>query len=276
MLGLIGLGLLPGTLARAQTTILGSTGNYAVMAGSTVTINGATTITGNLGRASRAGAGSLILNGSEGGMTAQDQTDFTKAFNGLAAMTATVDLTGKILGTDAGAIVLAPGVYNFDTTAQLTGTLTLDAQNQSNAVWVFQIGSTFTTAASARVVFTNLAANSVANDGLFWQVGTATTIGAGTTFEGNILGGSTFDFGAGATIDHGRALTGSGGTITLAGNTFDFIGVSSGYSGGLAFVGASNTITSIPEPSTYALLAGALALAAIVGRRRSFRAAIQA
>ena len=263
--GILGLALLLGPAARAQT-ILGSTGDYAAMAGSTVTINGTTTITGNLGRASTAGAGTLTLNGTQGVITTQNQDDFTKAYNGLAAMTPTQNLSGQILGDGGVVTTLTPGVYKFDSTAQLTGTLTLDAQGQSNAVWVFQIGSTLTTAASSSVVFTHLAANSVANDGLFWRVGSTTVFGAGTAFEGNVLGGTTFSFDSGATINQGRALTGTGQTITLDSNTINFVAADSGYSGGLAFDGGGNLV-AVPEPAaTSVLIAGFLGL--VVGARR--------
>ncbi|MDP1580402.1 MAG: ice-binding family protein [Candidatus Didemnitutus sp.] len=258
-------------VAHAQT-ILGSMDSYGLMAGGTVTINGlSTTINGDLGKIGAiAGAGSnyTITNGAEVTTSATpNQADFTRAFTGLAGMTPTADLTGKILGTTAGATVLTPGIYKFDATAQLTGVLTLDAQNQSNAVWVFQIGSTFDTAAGSSVVFTNLAANSVVNDGIFWRVGTTTFLGANSVLVGNILGGTTINFGAGAAINYGRALTGSN-TMTLDSNTIDFVGSNSGYSGGLGFVDSGTTIAPIPEPSTYALLAGCMTLAFVVIRRR--------
>src|SRR5471030_195722 len=94
-LGMLGLVFLVSHTARAQT-ILGSTGSYAVMAGSTVTNNGVTMLNGNLGAANIAGAGSVSYTPT--GMlvspiTAQNQTDFTKAFNGLAAMPGAVDLS---------------------------------------------------------------------------------------------------------------------------------------------------------------------------------------
>ncbi len=259
----LSLGL--GSAARAQT-ILGSTADYGVMAGSTVTINGITTITGNLGGANIAGAGTLTLNGTQGAITTQNQDDFTKAFNGLAAMTPTLNLSGQTLGDGGSVITLTPGIYKFDSTAQLTGTLTLNAQGLSNAVWVFQIGTALTTADHASVVFANLAANSAATNGLFWQVGSATVFGAGTSFEGNVLGGTTFSFGSGATIDSGRALTGAGQTVTLNSNTIKFIAANSGYSGGLMFNGGGNLV-AVPEPAaTSVLIAGILGL--VVGFRR--------
>jgi hypothetical protein len=269
-LGALALALGLGHTATAQS-ILGSTAGYGAMAGGTVTINGTgTTVTGNLGAIGAiAGPGSnyTVTSGAVVTPSAQHQTDFTKAFNGLAAMTPTATLSGSILGTTAGATTLTPGIYKFDSTAQLTGTLTLDAQGASQAVWVFQIGSTFTTAAGSSVVFSNLAANSAAHDGVFWQVGTATVFGATTALKGNVLGGTTYSFGSGATISEGRALTGSG-TMTFDGaNSFNFVAANSGYSGGLVFDGNNVVASAIPEPATTTLLvAGFFGL--IVGARQ--------
>jgi type VI secretion system secreted protein VgrG len=261
--GLLSLALVAGHGARSQT-ILGSDGGYAVMAGSTVTINGVspiTTITGNLGAANIAGSSTdtLITGGSSDTPvipTTQNLTDFTTAFNGLVAMTPTDNLSGLVLGTSTGATVLTPGVYNFTAAAQLTGNLVLDAENQPNAVWVFQIGSTLITAPNASVTLINLAANSVANDGVFWQVGAATTFGAGTSFVGNLLGAGGFTLGTGATITDGRVLTGAAGTITLADDSINFDAANSGYSGGLMFDGGGNVVAvSIPEPAAFLWLA---------------------
>lgn len=267
-LGMLALALCLGHTATAQS-ILGSTAGYGAMAGGTVTINGTgSTVTGNLGAIGAVvGSGYTVTSGAVVTTSAQNQTDFTKAFNGLAAMTPTRVLTGLILGTTATATTLTPGIYKFDSTAQLTGMLTLDAQGASNAVWVFQIGSTFTTAAGSSVVFANLAANSVAKDGVFWQVGTATVFGTTTALKGNVLGGTTYSFGTGATISEGRALTGSG-TMTFDGsNSFNFIAANSGYSGGLVFDGNNVVASAIPEPAATSLLvAGFFGL--LVGARQ--------
>lgn len=265
LLGLA-LGLAPAAFAQS---ILGSTSVYALMAGSTLTNNGEITIIGDLGAANIAGAGTLNLTGNQVvPITAQNLTDFYKAYNGLAAMTPTVELTGMILGTTVGAITLTPGVYHFDSTAQLTGTLTLDAQNQANAVWVFQVGSTFTSAASSSVVFVNQVAGSVEAYGLFWQVGSTVVAGANSLLEGNFLTGTTISFGEGGVIGHGRALSGNTSTITLSGNTIDFIAADSGYIGGLTYDGGGNVISSVPEPSTYALFAGMAVLGVALYRRK--------
>ena len=86
----------------------------------------------------------------------------------------TSDLPGVDLGTFL--TPLTSGVYHFDSSAQLTGALTLDAQGLDNAFWVFQIGSTLTTASSSSVALINPGSN----NGLFWQVGSSATLGTST------------------------------------------------------------------------------------------------
>jgi type VI secretion system secreted protein VgrG len=268
--GILGLALLLGHAARAQT-ILGTTGDYAVMGGGAVTVTGATTITGNLG----VGTGSTtdyVTFGSTGALvsiTTQNTTDFNRAFTGLENMTPTVNLNGQTLGTTVGTTgaPLLPGVYEFTDPETMTGNLVLNANNQSNAVWVFQMAGTFNTTAGTSVTIINPVGDSVANYGLFWQVSGATVFGANTSFEGNLLDGSTIGFGADVTINNGRALTATG-TIGLAtGDAINFIAANSGYSGGLAFVGDTDTITAVPEPaSTSLLFAGFSAL--VIGVRR--------
>lgn len=263
-LGIAFLSLLTAQAARAQT-ILGSNGSYAVMAGSTVTINGPTTIVGDLGAANVAGTPGYTVSGTTGPMTLQNQTDFSKAFAGLAAMPGAIDLTGQNLG----GLTLAPGVYKFTSTAQLTGMLTLDAQNQSGAFWVFQIGSSFTSAAGASVVFQNQTPGSVDHDGLFWQVGSTTFAGANSALEGNFLNGTTISLDSSVTLGHGRLFTGTG-TITLDSDAINSIAASSGYSGGLTFDGGGNVIAApgaIPEPATYALIGGIMMLAMAIWRQ---------
>ena len=89
------------------------------------------------------------------------------------------DLTGQ----DLGGLTLVPGVYCFSTSAQLTGTLTLDAQGDPDAVWVFQTGSSLTTASNAVVDVIN--GGSACN--VFWQIGSSATLGTSTAFAGSIL-----------------------------------------------------------------------------------------
>jgi len=147
---------------------LGTAGSYAVLAGSTVTNTGPSVLNGNLG----VSAGSAVtgfppgmVNGTinkANGPAAQAQSDLTAAYVKAAGLAPTGTLTGQ----DLGGKVLTPGVYFFASSAQLTGTLTLNNLGNPNALFVFQIGSTLTTASSSAVVFTNGLDKNV-----FWQVG---------------------------------------------------------------------------------------------------------
>jgi len=209
-------------LALAQTApALGTAGNYAVLAGSTVTNTGASSIVGEVG----VSPGSAITGFPPGqiggggtahsndGVTQQAQIDLINAYNDLAAQTSTLDLTGQNLG----GMTLTPGVYTFTTTAQLTGTLTLDAQGDPNAVFVFQIGSTLTTASSSAVLLIN--GGSSAN--VFWQVGSSATLGTGSQFAGDILALTSITVTTGASVS-GRLLA-RNGAVTLDTNSVAFV-----------------------------------------------------
>ena len=101
------------------------------------------------------------------------------AYTALVAEHCGTNLTGKTLGTSPGAVTLAPGVYCFASSAQLTGTLTLNG----SGLYVFKIGSTLTTASKSSVV---LAKGATAGN-VFWQVGSSAALGTNTAFEGSSL-----------------------------------------------------------------------------------------
>ena len=115
----------------------------------------------------------------------------------------------NLTGQDLGGLTLVPGVYCFDSSAFLTGTLTLDAQGNSNAVFIFQMGSTLITATASSVIMIN--SGSLCN--LFWQVGSSATLGTGTSFAGSILALASITITSGASLT-GRAVA-LNGAVTL-------------------------------------------------------------
>jgi type VI secretion system secreted protein VgrG len=139
-------------------------------------------------------------------------TDLVAAYNDAAGETTTVNLTG----TDLGGLTLTPGTYTFDSSAQLTGTLTLDGQDSTNATFIFQIGSTLTTASNSTVELINGAGSCA----VFWQVASSATLGTTTDFQGTIMAMTSITMDTGATIGvgglgfGGRALA-MNGALTL-------------------------------------------------------------
>lgn len=200
----------PGPLA----VDLGSAADFGVLAGSTVTNTGFTIINGDLGLSpgtSITGFPPGIVNGTihqTDGVAAQAQLDLTDAYNDAAGRIS----TGTI-AADLGGQILTPGVYTSASSIGLTGVLTLDAQGDPNAVWIFQAGSTLTTASASQVVFINGA--QACN--VFWQVGSSATLGTGSDFSGTILALTSITATTGATVD-GRLLA-RNGAVTLDTNT---------------------------------------------------------
>jgi hypothetical protein len=205
-----------GPVGRTSTalgqTLLGTAQSFAVLGGSTVTNTGPTTIYGNLGvnpglaitgfPPGLVGGGAIH---SGDGVTLQAQNDTTTAYVALAGEAVTQDLTGQ----DLGGKTLTAGVYRFASSAQLTGNLTLDAEGDPEAVFVFQIGSTLTTASNSSVLV--IGGGSDCN--VFWQVGSSATLGTTTAFKGNIVALTSISLTTGAKI-RGRALA-RNGAVTM-------------------------------------------------------------
>ncbi len=214
-------------------SLLGSTERFAVLAGSTVTNTGPSIVNGDLGVSPGTAvtgfppgivSGTMHLND---GIAQTAQSDLTTAYNTLVVMTPTTNLTDQ----DLGGMTLAPGVYFFASAAQLTGALTLSGIGD----FVFQIGSTLTTASASSVLTINGA------DGcdVYWQVGSSATLGTATAFEGSILAQASITLTTGANILDGRALA-RDGAVTMDTNTIDScVVVPAPATAGLGFIGCA-------------------------------------
>ncbi|MFD3590235.1 ice-binding family protein [Streptomyces sp. NPDC058683] len=230
------------TQASALATFvdLGRADSFAVLAGSETTNTGPSVITGDVGVSpgtSISGYGPpAVVNGTQhsADTVAQDaQTDLITAYDDAAGQP-----SDGALPPDAGGLTLVPGVYTASSTLGLTGTLTLDAQGDPNAVWVFQIGSGLTTASSSRVSLVNGA--SPCN--VFWKVGSSATLGTSTAFVGNILAMTSITVTTSATIE-GRALA-RNGAVTLDTNTITRPQCATGTTGGTTTAGTTGATTA--------------------------------
>ncbi|MEI6351507.1 MAG: ice-binding family protein [Verrucomicrobiota bacterium] len=217
------LAIAPG--AKGQAVSLGAAENFTIVSSQGVTNSGPTVITGNIalspltsitGFTFSTPVGAGIVRGAvhyNDALAVQAQTDALAAFNALAGLTY---LPGNNKsGMDLGGVTLTPGIYHFNTSVDLTGSLILDTQGDPNAVFVFQIGSTLTTAVGSSVVVTGAGAGSDSN--VLWQVGSSASHNTGAAFDGNILALASISFGTGATLTDGRAIALTG-AVTLLGN----------------------------------------------------------
>jgi len=214
----VGIGVVGvSSAAAAQPTVgLGKATSFAVLAGSTVTNTGASQISGDLGvspgTAVTGFPPGLVSNGAihkADALAAQAQADLTTAYVDAAGRTpetaVPADLSGKTYG---------PGVYAGGTLG-LTGTVTLDASNDPNAVFIFKAASTLITGSSSKVAFIN-GANPC---NVFWKVGSSATLGTNSTFVGTILALTSISAQTQATIQ-GRLLA-RNGAVTLDTNTIN-------------------------------------------------------
>lgn len=224
----------------ATAVVLGTTQSFAVLAGSTVTNTGPTVVTGALGVSPGSAVtgfppglvnGGTIQAGTAVALKAQN--DATTAYNALAGQACDHDLTGR----DMGGLTLTPGTYCFSSSAQLTGTLTLNAEGDPAAVFVFQIGSTLTAASSSSV--------RVINGGdscnVYWQVGSSATIGTGSTFMGSIIALTSITLSTGVAVS-GRALA-RNAAVTMDTDTVSAASCQVGLDGGGTEGGAGGTGT---------------------------------
>jgi hypothetical protein len=252
--------------AIATPVPLGTASSFAVLAGSQVTNTGPSSITGNLG----VHPGTAVIGFPPGTLAGalhsadaealQAKSDLVTAYNNAAGQAPDVTYPTAPDPVELGGRTLNPGVYKAPISAGITGTLTLDAHGDPSAVWVFQIGSTLTTASGSNVSLVNGA--SPCN--VYWQIGSSATLGTNGAFVGTIMAQESITVTTGTTID-GRALTRTG-AVTLDNNTINrgtcAAGGSGGTTGGLVTGGviagatSGGTTTGTTGSTTVGAIAG--------------------
>jgi type VI secretion system secreted protein VgrG len=203
----------PAAYAALPPVGLGTAAPFAVLAGTTVTNTGPTVINGDLGVSPGSAVTGFppgLVNGSQHAADAvalQAQNDLTTAYNDAAGRTPATSVS-----TDLGGQTLAAGVYKAASSMGLTGTVTLDGENDPNAVFIFQAGSTLTAATGSTVALVRGA--QACN--VFWQVGSSADLFVNTTFVGTIMALTSINLQTNATLT-GRALA-RNGAVTLDNN----------------------------------------------------------
>lgn len=263
--------LLVATPAAAAINLQGVT-PFAVLGTATVTNTGTTLIYGDIGVSpgtAITGLASITQVGTVHAADAVAELARAQALSisaSLAALPFVTDLTGQDLGSVG---VLTPGVYRFASSAQLTGNLVLDFAGNANSAFVFQIGSTLTTASASNVTVLNGGAGS----SIFWNVGSAATLGTGSTLAGNIFATSSATLTTGARILCGRVLA-LNGAVTMDSNIIsnDCSGAGA-YGSGRSDFGSGGFAGAVPEPSAWAMLIFGFGATGAMMRRRGRRLA---
>src|ERR1051326_7833348 len=228
------------TAAQAPVP-LGSATTFGVLAGSTVTSTGDTTVNGDLGVSpGTAVTGTLTVTGmfhAGDPAAAQAQLDLTTAYNDAAGRTVgAITVAGNLGGQ-----TLTPGLYKSTSSLAISsGDLTLDAQGDPNAVFIFQMGSTLTTTTGHNVILTGGA--QAAN--VFWQVGSSATLGTGSVFKGNILALASITVTTGAAVE-GRLLARTA-AVTLDSNIVGVAIPADASAPTVSFTYPANGATGVP------------------------------
>ncbi len=223
-------------LAAPATVGLGTAASFSVLAGSTVTNTGPTTMFGDLGLSpgsSVTGAPHVLgQTHVDDAVAIQAKNSLTTAYNDAASRP-----TDGSAGTDLSGQTFTAGVRTASESLLLSsGSVILDAQGDPNAVFIFQIGTTLTTGSNTTVQLVNGA--QACN--VFWQVGSSATLGTGTRFVGTVMAAATITANTAATI-HGRLLAQTA-AVNLDTNTITTSNCASSESGS-----GGGTETTTPE-----------------------------
>ncbi|MGC9158883.1 MAG: ice-binding family protein [Terracidiphilus sp.] len=185
-------------------------GGFAVLAASTVTNTGSTTVSGDVGLSpgtSVTGFPPGLVSGTihiADGAAAQAQAALTAGYIDAAGRSGGTSVSGDLVGR-----TLTAGVYKSSSSLAVSGDVTLDAQGNPDAVFIFQIGSTLTTGSGSHVIL----ANGATACNVIWQVGSSATLGTNSVFKGNILALTSITITTGVNLE-GRALA-RNGAVTL-------------------------------------------------------------
>jgi hypothetical protein len=206
-----------GTQIAQAPIFLGSTSTFAILAGSGISNTGATTqVNGDVGTSPTGTVNSLPpaqVNGTihaADAIAAQAKIDLLAAYNDAVSRS----VGSQTLPGNLGGLTFTPGLYTNSTSVLISGgNVTLDAQGDANAVFIFKMGSTLTTGPGSQVILSGGAKAS----NVYWQVGSSATLDTTTIFKGNILAAISITLKTGAKLDR-RALTQTG-AVTLDTNT---------------------------------------------------------
>jgi len=189
-------------------------GNFSILAGSTVTNTGPTVVSGDIGVSPGTAVTGFppgLLGGTihlADGAAANAQATLTNAYVDASTRSGGTPESGDLVGK-----TLNTGVYTSTSSLDLSGDLTLDAQGNPDAVFIFQIASTLTTSSGSHIIL----ANGAKACNVFWQVGSSATLGTASVFKGNILALTSITVTTGVNLQ-GRVLA-RNGAVTLDSDT---------------------------------------------------------